>query len=136
MIFWNEFSQRETEMRVFEMTLRVAAENLTTVLDVLKDSADLLTMKQLEGVEAPKTTRKAGGYRNGVRKKGINSRDLILQTVDKGTTTLKQLQKLFLAQGFAETSALPAVNLLIRNGEVVKIADGVYGAVKTLVEAR
>ena len=114
-------------MKVFEMTIRVAAENLTCVLDVLKDSADLVDMKQVETVEQPKRLRQST-KRHVPRAKGVTSRSLIMDTVAKGTVTAKALEKLLAANGFAETSARPAVNELIRNGFVVRLADGVYGA--------
>ena len=112
-------------MRAFEMHLRVLAENLTTVLDVLKDSADLISMTQIEDAKVAARVN----HRPKARVKGFTSRDLILQVLGEGKPkTIKELVRLFEAKGFSRNSASPAVNELIRNGKVKKIADGVYGS--------
>ena len=113
-------------MRAFEMHLRVLSENLTTVLDVLKDSADLISMTQIE--DAKVASRVSNHTKKRV--KGFTSRDLILETLrEKAPRTIKEMVRLFEAKGFSRNSASPAINELIRGGKVKKIADGVYGLV-------
>lgn len=116
-------------MRVFEMIMRVQTENLTTVLEVLKDNADLVSMKQIEvdDVEvAKKKPRKHRPRPNGA----LTGGQLVKEAVSGGkTVTSKELVKLFHANGFAKTSAAPAVNQLVRDGEIKKLSEGVYTSI-------
>lgn len=109
----------------FKLCMIVPAEHLTTVMDVVKDSADLISMEQI-ATPGPAPKRKMG-FANGKRVKGTTARDLIITTLSDGTVkTRAALQKLFSANGFAETSVGPAVNELIRAGNVSQISPGVY----------
>lgn len=112
-------------MRAFEMVLRVKAGNLTTVLDVLKDSADLISMKQIDD---PSLTPKIRS-RHTYRKRGdrVTAQSLMDQLLAPGNAVTKaEMVKAFGSNGFAKTSASPTVNKMIRSGRVKKLADGVY----------
>ena len=113
-------------MRVYEVRLRVDADNLTTVLDVVKDSADLISMTQV--VDANPPPRKRVHQKQEVqRPKGVTAQSLILKELDGRNPSIEHLEKVFSANGFAKTSARVAINELVRNGVARKIAEGVYG---------
>lgn len=115
-------------MRVFEMIMRVHTENLTTVLEVLKDNADLVSMKQIEVDDVETTKRKP--RRHKPRPDGApTGRQIIKQAVVGSTVTRKELIKLFVASGLAKTSVPPAVNELVRSGEIRKLSDDVYASI-------
>jgi len=110
-------------MRVYEVRLLVKAESITTVLDVVKDSADLISMTQVSEPEGAKRKR-ATAKRH--RAKGLKASEVILQRLKAGPAAISGLEKEMRDGGFSITSARVAANDLIRGGKVKKSENGIY----------
>lgn len=112
-------------MKHFDIRIRVPAKHLTTVLEVITGTADILEMKQIEAeaLEAEKPKR-VTSYVGGVRNKGIKGSDLILESLAKGPMSGDALGAIFVSRGFAAGSWKPTMSLLIRAGQVIKNGRG------------
>lgn len=113
-------------MRVYEVILNVTADNLETVVSVTKGGADLISVKLISDEGPPERKPPRKGPRRARAQNGLTAYDLTKQAVSNGPVTLKALRELFKVNGFAKTSAVPAINRLIRRGELKKVGDGVY----------
>ena len=111
-------------MRVYEVRLLVKAESITTVLDVVKDSADLISMTQVS--EPEPTKRKRALKSRAGRGMGVKIHDLVLERLKLSNATIEGLERTIKDKGYAATSARVAVNDLIRSGKVAKNEHGVY----------
>lgn len=111
-------------MRVYEVRLRVDASNLTTVLDVIKDSADLLSMTQV-AEEAPEKKHRVRPPQKS-RPNGVSVQSIVMGALQVGPRALESLEKAVVESGFAKTSARVAANELARHNRIRKVGDGIY----------
>jgi hypothetical protein len=112
-------------MKYFQMTLRVSAKNLTTVMEVVAGAADLLELKQLAGDEPEEGPKKKNfSYANGQRNKGITGEELILQSLQKGALGSDAMCNVFASRGFAGHSFHAAASKLAKEGKIIKNGKG------------
>lgn len=115
-------------MAFFDVTLRVNEKNLAWYLSLVAEDRRV----ELRGVVPVKTDEPApkNRYINGKRDKGISGIDLVLKTLQGCASTLPTLTKIFVAQGFAETSVSSVISRLLDEGRVRKDEAKVYHFVK------
>ena len=108
-------------MKTYDVLLRVQASALSTVLAALDGSGTLVEVK-----ETPVAMPARKGYKNGRRNKGISGESLVIDALEKAKLpmTLKKITALFVAHGFAETSASPTISTLVRLGKVIRNENG------------
>jgi hypothetical protein len=102
----------------------VHQKNLPTVLQVLEKAADLVSLNvEKETIEQPvKSFHYAGGKHN----KGITGRELVLQMLAKGPTSVAEFVAEFKKYEFAPTSYSPVISTLLSAKKVVKLENGKY----------
>lgn len=106
--------------KVYEIVLHVSSLSLTTVLDVVKDSATVKSLRQLEDIKKP-----ISRYADGKRGKGISGAALVLEVLADGQIhTSDDLTAAFISRGFAANSVLPACSNLIADDKIKCVAHG------------
>jgi hypothetical protein len=106
----------EVEMRMVEMKLLVSEDRVMTIYDVVRGYAECVSIIPAQ------TKRHVRRYANGVHNKGISGRDLVMQTVANGIVSFREMELAFKANGFASSSASPAVSALKAEGKVSVVA--------------
>lgn len=121
--------------KVYEMVVRVAAPSLTTVMEVLTGSAELISMRQVEAEAAPLPTphepsreRREPFYADGKRDKGIKAVDAVLHIMQPGRVyNVRHLSaELVRRWNFAAASVNPAVSDLSADGRIERVGKGEY----------
>jgi hypothetical protein len=110
----------------FKVLLSVPGDNLTTVLEVIKGNASIIS---INANDEPKTKKKMR-YANGKRDKGITGEELALQILtrnkDMKFTLMSTIRSEFVNKGFAPTSASAAISTLVSKGRARRIGDDQY----------
>lgn len=108
-------------MRNHLITLRVAEEQLPLVLDVVRGTAEVLSV----AVDTVKRRSSSKTYATGKANKGISGPELILNTLrSSGPRTENDLQRIFVDRGFAPSSHRSNLSMLKSAGSVERLSDG------------
>lgn len=108
------------DQKTYEILLHVGSLNLATVLDVVKDSATVVGVKQL-------VPTKPAAHRTTTRIKGISTASIVLGVLSDGQVhTDEELGQALATAGFSATSAHPAASTLVADGKIKRIARGRY----------
>lgn len=103
----------------YEIVLHVGSTQLTTVLDVVRESATIASVKQLDITKAPRRT--------AVRIKGSNSTTVLLNELSDGKIhTDEDLAKVLVRLGLSAATVHPTMSGLCRAGKAKRVARGRY----------
>lgn len=105
--------------RAYELLVRVGASNLTTVIDVLKSAAEIVSLKQIEAGDSPPMKVEP---QRGPRPIGKTGPQIILEHMQARPAILEwsteDLGIVLENNGFSAASAHPAVSSLVKEGTV------------------
>ena len=120
-------------MTVYAVLFHVEEKKLATVLGALQGSAQLVSVTPTE-VETPKATKEQY-YTGGKRLKGISGEELVLKTLgsEKRPFHRSEIEKVFVANGFAAQSYSPTLSKLMSDGKIVSAGPGAYALKGTIV---
>ncbi len=108
---------------LYELTLRVGTQHLTTVLGTIQDCCKIISLSPVaEGGDQP--------VKRSANKRHFHSPDtstdkLALQELASGPKTVLQLSRAFARAGFATTST-SILTELVRAGRVIRLGRGMY----------
>lgn len=108
--------------KTYQVHLRVTDDNLTTILDVVRNSAQLLKVFEDEReVDEKRKPRQ-------LKIKGI---DLAEKTINEAKRPLSpaEIGKQFVARGFSKASHYGPLADLVKAGKIVRHDNGYYGKV-------
>jgi hypothetical protein len=117
----------KTSEKIYEMVLRVGASSLSTVIDVLANTGEVVSMRQIpvEAVtsEPAKDRRSGNNYNDAARKTGKTGPQVVFEALKPGTQhMIPALGKVLEASKFSPTSVHPAVSVLVAAGLVERHA--------------
>lgn len=113
-------------MKSYELLVRVHAANLTTVIEVLKDAAEIIHMKQVDVPATPeKHPRKASAVPQIARERGKRADQVILELMKPGVSyCVEDVGHSIAARGFSAASAHPAISKLVKDNKVERHQPG------------
>lgn len=129
----------------FKMTIIIPTEIVGCVLEVLKDCGTMVSLIPAEEESPPAPAwlpfpplpplLRKPRYVNGMRNKGIPAEDLVLEILSNGTVhSTQSISKLFVARGFASSSATATLSKLNRMGKISRTSDGNWFRVRRATE--
>lgn len=108
--------------KVYEMILHVRASSLETMIAVVADTADIVSMKK---IDVPQETLPGKSHGKGTsntspaRKSGKTGPEVLLEHFKPGVSyDVNGLGSVLKAAGFSENSAHPSVSALVKLGKV------------------
>lgn len=106
--------------KVYELVIRVGASDLTTVMEVVKDSADIVGMRQVDTI--------LPAIRSRPVRQDIKITDLIMQIMSPGVDYKSQDigDEISTRKGFSPNSATPALSELVAKGKVLRVGSATY----------
>lgn len=113
-------------MKSYELLVRVHAANLLTVIEVLKDAAEIVQMKQADLPVTPeKHPRKASAVPKIARERGKRADQVILELMSPGVSyCVEDIGHAIVARGFSASSAHPAISMLVKDKKVERHQPG------------
>ncbi len=122
-----------TKPEFHEVTLCVSTARLADIMSKLDADCSLLGVRPMPpAAEAPVPKKRAHGYANGKRDKGIRGDELVLRSLkDAAPTpiTAAALSRIFVAEGFADNSVSPVVSKLIAAKKIKTVGHLTYALV-------
>jgi hypothetical protein len=124
------------------VTLRIDAMDLPSVLDVLRGTAALVNVAVApddlpNGLSTP---RAAPRYANGKRNKGISGDDLLIELMATAPISRKfstdELGNSFVARGFARHTASPTLSRAFARGLVALVKPGTYTRTELMISPK
>jgi hypothetical protein len=109
----------------YRMELKVPANLVTTIFDLLKDDGLVVNVTPLQ----EETKVKPSKYANGKKNKGITGAQLVLSALKHGACAQDILTTTFVARGFSPNSCHAACSKLIKEGKVTRTPNGHYALV-------
>jgi hypothetical protein len=112
-------------MKSYELMVRVNAANLTTVIEVLKNAAEIVNLKQVEIQAAPDKTSRRMVNGGQIRERGKRADQVIMELVNPGAEySVDTIGEMIAARGFSANSAHPAISVLVKAGKIVRTRPG------------
>lgn len=109
-------------MKTYDLHIRVSDKSLTTVIDVLKNAAEIVSLKQIVEEDEPKKPqpRKA-------RSATTTAQSTLLQIMQPGVVyNGLELGKKIAEKGYSPKSIYPALSQLVQDRKVERIAANTY----------
>lgn len=115
-------------MSQYEMHLIVPAKLVGTIIELLDGEGILVSTAPYDEKksQAPVAKKRKFKFAHGIKNKGVRGRELALEMVGRGPVTEAQARNIFVAKGFAPTSAQAFLSELKCEGRAKRDANGYW----------